>query len=983
MTTHRIDRILLALGAALILISSYQLFMRPSQTARGEKLGTLTSALSVVKTKSALALDWRDATIGNALTENQLIYTDNASGAEVVFNEGNALVIGENSLVKLRTQGNDEALDISKGFIRAKLTEDQPLKVQMNGEDYLVTGDGADIQINLQGNKGEIGVLKGEVNVSAEGVSEKIGTDTALAIDGKNISRKKIYYQVQSPENNSIKYVLNLPANMTFGWTPPEKAKVHLSKKASMENPVIHDLASGGALKVSEGPWYVRVESESGVSLVTSFRVIKETPPEILRPISGDEVTILEGENSEILLQWKGDERSNYLVEWKNPELKSLEVSGPGTLLNIDPSKPFSWRVKVQDVKRPEAIWTNWQDVGISFIPAPLIPSELIPDGVEYQTYDKPDELLELSWRGDGKFQVEVKKLEGEITTINSETNHTEFNAKEAGIYSWRVRAQDEYLRQSEWTEWKTFTIQDLSGEKKISGIQRIQLKKPDQLVTFEWKAKQNTKSVFELSKDSDFKTIIKKVESEEDLAEVNIPEVGTYYWRSRQYQADGTLHVSEPRKVIIEPVAAPTKPDKLPDMEIPLEALPAKTTFMQTLFSFLIPSAHAEEIKGQVHITLPVNVEAKGYIVRIYRDQGLENLVFEKEIPSKEFSWQNAEGGEYYWQYAVIDFWDRRSLFSDPAKLTIISDLVPAPVRPRLRYPIRKQEIEQKDFYLYWTAAKENSKFKVELSNSSSFKKVLFSETLAKNKINLTHLKLKPDLYYWRIFGLNEKGEEHKSSTGRFVLLPPKEKTLIQDIPNDLAWKKEWKNRAFVFWAPSMDSYEFKDSGEKGEIDGTAMMSLGASGTMFKDKYILNAEIIRQSGEVFEGESYLFQRLLIDGIWILSGEHNHHWGVGIALGQTSGMAYEIQNDEVGSKSVSGLSYGLAFRNFYSWSENTEIQSRVQYLLGEIPQLDLGADLIKPYKNFLLLGGLTYSTREYELNSGKQSSLKLSLGLGF
>src|SRR5690606_333997 len=111
MTAKRIDRILLALGGVLILISSYQLFFRPSESAGGEKLGTLTSALSVVKTKTALALDWRDAAIGAPLTENQLIYTDDASGAEVSFNEGNTLEIGENSLVKLRSRGDEESLD--------------------------------------------------------------------------------------------------------------------------------------------------------------------------------------------------------------------------------------------------------------------------------------------------------------------------------------------------------------------------------------------------------------------------------------------------------------------------------------------------------------------------------------------------------------------------------------------------------------------------------------------------------------------------------------------------------------------------------------------------------------------------------------------------------------------------------------------------------------------------------------------------------
>src|SRR5690606_12785811 len=136
--------------------------------------------------------------------------------------------------------------------------------------------------------------------------------------------------------------------------------KLQLSRKGSMDRPEIHTITSGTAVNVPEGLWYMRVESEKGVSLITSFRVIKEVAPEIIRPISMDEVSILEGQNTEILLQWKGDERLKYLIEWKNPEAKQVEVGGSSALINIDPSQPFSWRVKIQDAGRPEALWTSW-----------------------------------------------------------------------------------------------------------------------------------------------------------------------------------------------------------------------------------------------------------------------------------------------------------------------------------------------------------------------------------------------------------------------------------------------------------------------------------------------------------------------------------------------------------------------------------------------------------------------------------------------
>ena len=58
------------------------------------------------------------------------------------------------------------------------------------------------------------------------------------------------------------------------------------------------------------------------------------------------------------------------------------------------------------------------------------------------------------------------------------------------------------------------------------------------------------------------------------------------------------------------------------------------------------------------------------------------------------------------------------------------------------------------------------------------------------------------------------------------------------------------------------------------------------------------------------------------------------------------------------------------------------MQGKLFYLLGEIKQMDLGADFIRHYKSYLLLGGVGYASREYELSSGKQTSMKFSFGIG-
>src|SRR5690606_13668175 len=108
---------------------------------------------------------------------------------------------------------------VSKGFIRARLEGNKALKVQMNGEDYVLTGKDADIQINLQDKKGEIGVISGEIKLEAEGVSENLNPENAIEISGDKLIKKKIYFKTVSPEKGAVRYVVGASAEVTFAWT--------------------------------------------------------------------------------------------------------------------------------------------------------------------------------------------------------------------------------------------------------------------------------------------------------------------------------------------------------------------------------------------------------------------------------------------------------------------------------------------------------------------------------------------------------------------------------------------------------------------------------------------------------------------------------------------------------------------------------------------------------------------------------------------
>lgn len=947
--------------------------MNSEDFSSGPKLGTLTRTLSVVKIKNALSLDWRDAAPGIDLVENQLIYTDRDASAEVTFLKGHSIFVSENSLIRLTSKNDEDALDVSKGFITASLSKNNPLKVKLNGEEYTLTGDAANVQINLQDKKGEIGVLSGEVKVTSQSENYEIDPKTALTIEDDVLKKVSVQFIAQSMKK--IIFSGGPEAPVTFNWLPAIEANILISHRRDFDE-VVKINGSGSAMaSLRPGQYYYKIQNPTGQSIIGTFRIIQETPPAVLRPKDNEELFLI-GDSNEVFLEWNAVEGMNYLIEINDGDLRTEEIRG-GFLKTQIKGTSFSYRIRINSPERPEAVFTPWQNVSATKVPVAKIPVNLSPDEVEFQSYTGEPEKVELSWEGQEIADLEIRSPDGKLETIPKIKNKFIYEAKVPGKYKWRLRGNEKAISFSEWSDTKTFSLEDLSKEVSKEGIQRIQLERPDQQVTFNWNRESGTTTIFELSRDRDFKTIILRDELKEDNLKVVMPETGIFYWRSRQFKSDGTIEVSEPKRVIIEPVPAPEKPEKLPDMEVPLEEIP-ETSFID----FLIPSAHADELKGVVNLELPITKDAKSFIVKIYRDENLSDLVLEKEVSSKNLEWKDALPGIYYWQYAIVDHWNRKSEFSDPSKLVVRDEISNNPEKPKLISPIRAVGVDSKELKFKWSGSPRNVEYNFEISDADDFKKKILSKKTNKNEFSEPGVELDPKLHFWRVQSTGRNGKSVMSNTGRFTILPPIEKTIIQDIPLPPVAKKELKTQAYLGWTPSFDTYEFSDNAD-GEIQGTTFMGAFAKGIHRKNSFVITGELLHQRGKVFKSQNYLFQRLSFDSVKLLKDFEKFKWGLGLSIGHTSGYAYTTNfDDKVSSQSVSGLNYGFIYRNYYSLSELWDIQGKAQYLLGEIKQLDIEADFIHHYKNYLLLFGVGLASRDYDLSKGQQSSMKFSVGLG-
>ena len=961
------------IGALLILMSSYQLFFSRSGSYEGATLGRVSALEKVVKIKRARALDWVDAFHDDLVTENQMIYTDELSSAEVKFTGGQRLVISENSLVKIRSRGNENELDIGKGTIRATLSGEEAIIVKMNGEDYALKGDKADIEINLHDNIGEIGVMAGKVELEKDGKTTALDENIALVVDGENYSTKVISFVTIAPARHSLIYTGAESSSVSFVWSGDTTGKILISSEADFKNP-ISSAIDGNAFTTSlpVGHYFWKLTGVKGESLVSEFRIVQEISPEILRPENGEVVDVLMDENGKgnVRLEWDSENAETFTLEVTGKETQAFTEIRQDSFSYTPKDESFSWKVKVEAPNRPEAIWSRASSVRVKTHLFPAMPDNLHPDGVEYQTFSDNGESVELSWSAQGETGIEIQGPDGNISETVS-TGSFVIQAKKSGVTKWRVRGTDRFARASVWSEWKQFTLVDMSGEKNAEGIQRIKLDRPDQEVTFAWKSEKGN-SVFELSQDRNFEKVVVTKEVAGSETKISVPKTGTFYWRSREYRKDGTLHVSEPKKVIIEPIPAPTKPDALPPMEVPLEREAPTTTF----WDFFLSPVYADDVLGIARLHLPKKENVKFYVLRIFR-KGESDPLVEEKLTEPDFAWNNALPGEYDFQYAVVDFFDRQSPFSDRSILIVKESLGPS--RPLLISPIRLEEVKSPVVEFKWGESKFAKKYKLGIFADEAMKNKVHEEELKAPGFMLKE-KLPEGNYFWQVTALDEQGDSTPSSIGRFKFLPGEEVVIATpDYP--VEWHKNWKSRGHVAWAPSSDTYNFKADNKSGNIDGNTMMGVEGRGTIFRPKWIYSGEFLRQSGKVFKKEEYSFMKLTFDAGWIFkSGTHT--FTVGPALGFGYGQSYTIENSTVTASSVSGAMYGGVLRSFHGLSPDWGVEGKASYLMGGLTEMEISANILRTMKDYYLVFGAGIVKREYNESSGEQSSLKLNAGLG-
>jgi hypothetical protein len=410
MTSKRTDQILLAAGLCLILISSYQLFLSRLVQNKGLVLGTLEHTEAVVKIKNALSLDWRDGHTGGDVNEEQLIYTDESSSAQVKFTEGHKITISENSLVRIASLGDSGGVNVQKGLIRAKIQGNKPLVINVNGSEMTLKGEDAEVQISLDGKEGEIGVLDGEVSVENLGQIEKLNKSSALKVNNGTLVKHQIYFSLLEPGLSEALYTIDSSETINFKWEPALFGVVKISSDSSFKKSKTVEGDGSASIELDPGHYFWKVQSTNGTSLIGQFNLVKELPLELLRPLNGEIISLPRDSSStpQVFLQWKGEQGQEYLVEWVDQKEYSKKIQASGLIVPLNESGSLRWRVKPASVKRPLAVWSEWQYLEVNLIDPPFVPTNLLPEELELQTYSQEETEVKLSWNSSSKSEFEL-----------------------------------------------------------------------------------------------------------------------------------------------------------------------------------------------------------------------------------------------------------------------------------------------------------------------------------------------------------------------------------------------------------------------------------------------------------------------------------------------------------------------------------------------------------------------------------------------
>lgn len=1005
------DSALLFLAMCAFAYCFFFLYIKPQTYNLSDpslQVATLEKPTRVVKFKNKDQFSWRDGHGGQPLEAGDRIYTHESSEARVNFLQGPKLILEPNTLLEI---SDNLALDIKSGNILALLeSKSDHITLLLGKRKFKLTGVGARIRIQKGTSQAQIKVLGGQVSVKEEdgiqsamkigpgqfNLSESTSLQNTVLSRGLSLISPDPFIERQYLPNEKVKFQFAGQENQTLS---KDIKKVLFAKDPSFSEIIYEDqLDKGGnvTLKpITEGMLYIKTlpdESIEKLPIQTFSLFIKRLKPPIIQGRYGDDFYQGHLDKNPVLIEGDSYQMEHSIYEENSSAFSmNLKVVADEVFLPMELKSGLYFlktRIFLDQDKGDESYLKK---IRIQDAPNLIAPTTTFPaDGYTLYTYKDAEEVT-LEWMDIQPNTGFTVSLQGALQDqIDSSENKVSLKLIAEGQYSWGVKSNFDYLS-SPWSKRKNFILKKLETLEKFPQTGAIiELDKPNQLVTFEWnKEKLNQKDSYllEISKSDNFKELIKKVKTIENKEKVFFKSTGSFFWRTRIIDKEGRVRLGTPKRIIVRP-APPPPPIKLKnkvekniqyksDVSVPF----FKRNFLITILNIFISNAHAEE--AFTILNWPKEELAKAYILKIYSDPKREKLILETRIDEAKYEFRNPMAGEYYWEVAIVDYWDRVGEFSNLSQLI----LKEKSLEIEMTSPRHNHKLKKLNTRLRFKTNRPIKNFTLLLSKELNFKRPFHTKVFQTKpkvshsiNINLNSIKDLPKTFYWRI--LVKEKEKTSLSLRRKIIMSLKEdlenNKMKQGDVNRLAKKVEPTPSFNIFQEYGQSSFDQSSPTFSAKTSGIFVTSIGIE---IRAKKLLSQKTLFQTkigrGKTF-GDLAYYQGSVAMG-YLVTNFWNFNLYIGPrALFQTSFLEQNSSSLTAKNNFLPQIE-AILRKSFFFLSERDYLQLRVGGGKGLSYELYFKSPVYQFSKKRTLFLGPYYQSLSFD--EGTREIDRQSLGL--
>lgn len=847
---------MLGLGSLFMLYGGKYLSQNSGNQLR---IASIVEQIKTVKRKSDFYQSWVDVNSGDGLSPNDEIYTHGQSSAKILFKNGPEINLFENSLLRIKSLNLDNTLSLDKGNLTAKLTKESPkLDMVLSGKKYSFESEDANIQIEQGTSENKFLLLEGRAKLNINESIQEIKENQVL-IQNKNtgtVKIKELPFIVKMPLPHSVSYYTE-QTNIAFKWSytslvaPAKLLIAHDSgfKQIIHETTLSEDHYSHLFNKAGTYFWKL-VSSDEIEGPIRSFTLIEEKP----LSLSVDKEIVYKGpkKTAPVIMSWPSNNAKKFLLKIVTPsgKISEIEVAQNYYELVTEQIGTYVLSIKIHESNRPLALWSA--PLSVSVIEARGIElTSNTPKLIEKVNYNQAANSYLLTWNGpDSNVNYTIKlTINNTVQTFSTQNTSIPLSLKEAGEYLWEIKGETESGIISNTISGKIIIKVPINISQSPSEGAVIELERPDQLVSFKWDQIQNANEYqFELASDPGFHKLIHEKTIVSNTISTALAETGRYYWRVK-IKRGNTQEYTSPVGVEIRPTPPLAKPEDLPSIKIKLKYLEDKTSRIKyNWIDFFISKAEATDAQAFAEWDLPANSRAKEYIVEIYQDPELTQLVTSITSSLPHIVWKNATLGTFYWRVSYVDYWGRKTEFSRPSTLSTEPDQktleaealkLAATVPIELLTPKHKENIlsnEADSFLFSWSDLPDTKSYQFIIATDLDFENPLLNSKINNNQFTIRRKDLdkKEGDYYWKV--TTEAGNSSKRRMFTISCAPKKRpsppilsqpKIVISKIKAQGPEEKTILHYAKVGFFPHKLTYTNSSSQYSAKVDGNALNSI------------------------------------------------------------------------------------------------------------------------------------------------------------